>query len=88
MEYNCQIRCGKCCKVVYIPCGDLNETDYLRWIKLHTRVKIEVFRGLQCIVLPYKCSKLKHNKCTIYEDRPEMCKKFRCEKMDNYLNNL
>ena len=80
MEYKCQIQCGDCCRFMLIPVGDRNETDYLRWIKLHKDIKVVMWRGLQCIKLENKCSKLKDNKCTIYKNRPEMCKSFRCDK--------
>lgn len=79
-EYKCKIKCGDCCRKMYIPFGDGNETDWSRWIKLHEGLEIIMFRGLECIVLNKVCSKLKNNKCTIYKDRPKMCKEFRCDK--------
>jgi len=79
-EYNCPNQCGDCCKKMYIPFGDGKQTDWSRWIKLHKGLEINVYKGLECIVLNNVCRKLKDNKCTIYKDRPDMCKNFRCDK--------
>lgn len=76
MEYNCPTQCGACCKYMLIPIGD-EPSDYTRWAELH-KVELVEWRGLICVKIDKKCSKLKKNKCTIYEDRPDTCKRFKC----------
>ena len=79
MESNCSKMCGDCCRYMLIPIGDV-ESDFTRWAELHKGIKLVNWRGLICIELLNKCSKLKNNRCTIYKDRPEICKIFCCEK--------
>lgn len=67
-------KCGECCKSMRFQ---LFDADHYRWAELHgvTIVEDDGF----WVEFPIKCKKLKNNRCTIYEDRPEMCKEFSCE---------
>lgn len=81
METNCERNCpskADCCKFMLIAIGDDKESDYIRWASLHKDIKLVEWRGLICIKLLNKCSMLKHNRCSIYEDRPQMCRSFKC----------
>lgn len=79
-ESNCETQCGDCCKFMLIPIGD-EPSDFTRWAELHENIKLTEWRGLICVELPFKCTKLKNNKCTIYDKRPDICKQFKCDKL-------
>lgn len=53
----------------------LEDPDHAYWVELHG---VEVNDGYA--EFPIKCTKLKDNKCTIYENRPGMCREFECTK--------
>ena len=80
METNCERNCptkADCCRYMLIPIGD-EESDFTRWVRLHKDIDIVEWRGLICIRLNKKCKMLKNNKCSIYKDRPDVCKTFKC----------
>lgn len=78
-------KCGRCCKVMYLWLGGKPEADYRRWINLHEKIKV-VKRGRDYGVrIELKCTKLKNNSCTIYKNRPDICKEYSCKEMPNTL---
>ena len=79
MESNCDRSCGNatCCRFILLPIGD-KKSDYTRWAALHKDIELVEWRGLICIKLDKKCKMLKNNKCNIYEDRPDMCRTYKC----------
>ena len=66
---------GTCCKRVFFDIG-LQTEDIIRWINLHENMEY-VEKGR--VRIDNKCSKFIDNKCSIYETKPENCKKFFCE---------
>ena len=77
---------GKCCRYF---CFEIDEPDSceefedLRWYLLHEGVTIHVDEGDWYISLMNPCSALgPNNLCTIYEDRPLICRKYSMENCD------
>jgi len=73
--------CGRCCKEFIFELGGDKE-----WVKQFTKF-LEVTRSDYCEGLPnglklkVPCKYLnKENKCTIYTDRPDICRNFYCKK--------
>lgn len=62
---------GACCRMVTIKVGAMSE-DQARWAAMRGEVKGEHW------VLPVRCVALNNftGKCTIYEDRPDVCREF------------
>jgi Fe-S-cluster containining protein len=73
--------CGKCCSNIFIPF--LANEDEKRWIEYHSMEVIENEIGT-FIKINNPCSKLKDNKCSIYEDRPKVCRGYTCN--NNFIN--
>ena len=71
---NCD-NCSKCCEDIILPLAFEPNEDIKHWIEFHN---IEV-KG-KMIRIKNKCEKLVNGKCSIYENRPENCKNFFCEK--------
>jgi len=68
-------QCGECCKTVRF---ELLDYDHKRWAELHGIKVVEV--GVKDYAeFPIVCTKLKDNLCTIYDDRPDMCRRFKCK---------
>jgi len=59
--------------------------DHVRWAKLHGIKVIKRF-GRFWATFKVSCQKLKDNRCSIYDSRPEMCKEFKCEKFNGGKN--
>lgn len=84
LQLNCGGKCtGACCKVAFLPLEDL---DRARWVALHG---IRVFRiretGQYRALIEKKCSALTgKNKCSIYENRPDLCRRYECADLPTY----
>ena len=66
--------CGKCCQKVVLPYPNIPNKDMERWLKFH---KIEIKNG--SIIIYNKCDKLTDDGlCSIYEDRPQLCRDYDC----------
>ena len=65
----CDLCKGACCEAIVLPFVFKDE-DIQRWFAYHGT---ETNRGLQ---FDCKCNKLKNGKCSIYEDRPNVCRDF------------
>jgi len=70
-------QCGKCCQNIILPLGIFLDEDDIRWVEYHGLGVIEK-DGKQQIKINHPCSKLVDNKCSIYEDRPEICQIYIC----------
>jgi Fe-S-cluster containining protein len=75
--------CSRCCQDIALPYGEANE-DEKRWIEYHG---IEVLKNKfgSFIKISLPCSKLKDNRCSIYKERPEICRWYDCEKNKEFL---
>ncbi len=88
-------RCGLCCMVCDIRWEEITETnkaavlDRLRWLSLH-RLDTQIVtrkdgKKFSAIRIPLTCVNLdqekgtKFFKCKDYENRPQVCKDFKCE---------
>lgn len=69
--------CGGCCKNMFIWIGKDCDKDYLRWIRLHG-IKVKKIDGYYAMQLKIKCQKLKNNRCSIYKNRPKLCREYSC----------
>jgi len=72
-------RCGKCCRIMDFPFPPGKPSkDFIRWAKFHEKTKIVKQRDGYWIRFELKCSKLKNGRCSIYKNRPELCKEYSC----------
>jgi len=69
MNPACELCRGACCEAIVLPVK-VQDPDIQRWIEYHGQ---PTDRG---IYFECKCSKLKDGKCSIYEDRPKVCRVF------------
>ena len=66
---------GRCCKTVRF---ELKDFDHKRWVELHGIKVVEV--GVKDYAeFPIPCKMLKDGLCTIYENRPDLCRRFKCQ---------
>ena len=81
MKLSC-VDCFKCCVNVYLPF--YADDDEKRWLEYHG---IEVIKNDigTFIKINNKCSKLKDGKCSIYEERPNVCRKYNCEDNKDFI---
>lgn len=63
------------------------DPDMLVWVELHgIAIKyVKMVQGKESYMQPYAdfdipCTKLKNNKCTIHKTRPDLCKRFECDR--------
>ena len=71
----CNGKCGECCRTMRF---ELFDADHEYWVRLHG-VKVVDVGNKRYAQFPIKCEKLKGNLCSIYKDRPEMCRRFICK---------
>lgn len=73
-------RCnGKCCTFIHLKLPEEYDTpDIIRWITLHKGIYVYTASNSQgtfkFLEIRAPCSKLKNGRCSIYEDRPDVCK--------------
>ena len=77
------LKCGKCCDEVGFFVN--KERTDVEWLKLHG-ITVEDRGDEVKITIALPCSKKINNQCSIYDNRPEICKNYRCEK--NVLDDL
>lgn len=86
------IRCGaKCCKYFCFEIDepdDMAELEDVRWYLCHEGVSVHIDdEGDWYIHLANRCAKLdKNNRCTIYPERPLICRRYdpdNCDESDN-----
>lgn len=67
----CAICKGACCEGFRMPVDLFRNKDVQRWFNLHGQPVTEDRVYFQC-----PCTKLKEGLCSIYPDRPDICRKF------------
>ena len=77
MSIKCE-QCGKCCEDLFLPLAITVDDDVKKWLEYHG-IKTEFKNPLTYIRIPLKCSKLKDGKCSIYENRPQVCRDYNCK---------
>jgi Fe-S-cluster containining protein len=68
-------KCGECCRTMRF---ELHDFDEAYWVELHG-VKVVSEGKFLYAEFPIKCKKLKDNLCSIYENRPDLCRRFVCK---------
>ncbi len=79
--------CGaKCCRYFCFEIDkpeDFDEFDDIRWFLCHEGISVHIDDGDWYISIENRCKMLKeHNTCSIYADRPVMCRKYSPEDCD------
>ena len=72
---HCRAGCSSCCEMGDYPLSQL-ELEYLMqgYIKLDNEVKIKVQENIKCMKRGKSCPFLVDNKCSIYPNRPIICR--------------
>ena len=72
MSWRCK-NCGCCCRFIVIDFGEASQ-DEIKWASAHKMLYYE-----KHLVIPAKCKYLVHKQglyyCSIWERRPEICRK-------------
>lgn len=78
----CQEGCAACCTYIRLEVHPAyKDEDISRWIELHgVRLK-EVGQRLYAYI-PTPCSALHEGRCSIYEDRPNVCRSWPTSQAD------
>jgi len=74
MNKACKICKGACCESMLIDFGKIPD-DAKRWLSLHIECET-MDNGTEAHRIRKPCSKLQAGKCSIYEDRPQLCKDY------------
>jgi Fe-S-cluster containining protein len=70
--------CGsKCCKDLVIWMDTKVEQSYLDARGIRCTEENKAFK----YNIPHICPMLKDNRCTIHDNKPETCRKFKCERL-------
>lgn len=91
MEPNqqCKTDCGNCCQFIIVQIANPTiSDDYKRWVEYHN-IDIIDKEGYFFLKINTPCKNY-NNGCTIYEDRPDICKNYFCanyEISNNIINN-
>ena len=75
------MNCGKCSKCCESMMFEIKDCDHEYWVRLHG-VEVREFQGKTWAYLPIPCQKLKEGHCSVYQERPEMCKRYYCDKFN------
>ncbi|GAB4145668.1 MAG: YkgJ family cysteine cluster protein [Planctomycetaceae bacterium] len=79
-EVLCEYCTAKCCRYFALPIDTpktREDFDHLRWYMIHRRVSLFVEDGTWYLMVHADCEHLmEDNRCGIYEDRPEICRKY------------
>ena len=78
---------GKCCRYfcfqIEAP-DDFGEFDDIRWFLLHEDITVHIEDGDWYISIANRCQALEEdNRCTIYETRPLICRKYSMDNCDH-----
>ncbi len=82
--------CGdNCCKKFYIILEEVKDRDWIKWLSYHKGVTVKKLGGKRLEVwFDLPCAHLDDdNLCAIYEKRPQICRKFTCEKLQGASGN-
>lgn len=74
--------CSKCCENIYLPF--IASPDEKEWLEYHDIEVIENSVG-EFIKINNKCSKLVDGRCSIYEKRPDICRKYECKNNKDFI---
>lgn len=77
------LKCGDCCKSATLIID--KNTKNLEWLEYHGMTITPNGNELR-VKVPIQCGKLVDNKCSIYDSRPDTCRRYMCEK--NMLDNI
>ena len=77
------LKCGDCCQTATLVIS--KDTKNLEWIEYHGMTITPNGEQLR-VTVPIKCDKLVDGKCSIYENRPDTCRRYVCEK--NLLDDI
>lgn len=81
-EFNCQKRCGECCKWLWVEAPPEGTEDYERlkeWGIVRDLWKDATYEYPAGILVPHRCPNLgEDNTCGIYETRPVACRDYNC----------
>lgn len=85
---NCKKCKAKCCKVMFLFVGreKPQDRDWIGWINLHQETSIEKKKDGFYLKIKSKCTALKNSKCTIYSNRPKLCRKFDCVERGDFVD--
>lgn len=72
--------CSRCCEYVWLPIAINLNDDYKRFLK-YQGIEVLEKNGFTQALFKNGCSKLIDGKCSIYKDRPDVCKKYFCNKI-------
>ena len=89
MAYKDCIECGaKCCKFIAISLDEFDDEmdpHPERYFTLHENLRVVETRFGKEIVIESRCKALREdNTCSIYEDRPDMCRNFVAKNIHRY----
>jgi hypothetical protein len=68
---------GACCRG--FPAVDLTWEEYERLGELGASRLVLPLAGPPLLLIDYGCEFLVNDRCTIYDERPEICRRFSCE---------
>lgn len=71
-------KCGNCCTHMVLPVVTAND-GYYDWLEYHGG-QLVFSHNRMCVRLEIPCRKLVAGRCSIYPERPQMCRKAQCER--------
>ena len=68
---------GFCCHSTFMgyPNSMSKDKEY-KFLEVRSTGWVEIGDGMRYFILPQPCPKLKDGKCTIYKNRPEICREY------------
>jgi Fe-S-cluster containining protein len=77
-EIHC-LKCkAPCCREMWFQLDPNKYMEHAKWVRYHG-IEVREHNNYEYAILPIRCKRLKRNKCTVYEDRPQMCRDFTCD---------
>lgn len=74
--------CTACCSYLRLQVSPAyKEEDVRRWIELHG-IRLKEMNGGLFAYIPMPCSALKDGRCSIYEERPDVCRSWPTSQAD------
>ena len=67
-----------CCRRVLVGFGEEPTWDVKYYLSLHQGLEVIFEKGKWWLKIDSPCTKLINNKCSIYKDRPDVCKLYEC----------
>ena len=82
MSWNCK-KCGGCCQYVIIKIMANDEMVEHMEARYGEKLGTSNNKNLLKISIPHRCKQLtEDNLCRIHDNKPEICKSFRCKPTD------